>query len=233
MRFFGLLIDWEDLPLYMRNQSVRMHFYSLKNKQIELILKRCFDILFAFFSLIILSPVFLLLSIIIKLDSNGGIIFRQIRVTQYGREFRIYKFRTMVVNSEQFGSQVTINNDIRITRVGRFLRKSRLDELPQLVNILLGDMSFVGTRPEVVKYVSHYTDEMLSTLLLPAGVTSRASIEYKDEDKLLSETSNVDDTYIKVILPHKMKINMKYTYTFSLIEDLRIMLRTVIAVTRK
>ncbi|WP_018757161.1 sugar transferase [Paenibacillus terrigena] len=233
MNFFGVLNKWDGLPINMQNQVVRKHYERLENKQIELILKRCFDIMFALLLLIILSPVFLLLSIVIKIDSKGSVMFRQVRVTQYGREFRIFKFRTMVVNSEKIGSQVTINNDNRITNVGKFLRKVRLDELPQLINIISGDMSFVGTRPEVVKYVEHYSDEMLSTLLLPAGVTSRASIEYKDENKLLSETNNIDDTYIKVVLPQKMKINLEYTFKFGLIEDIRILINTVLAVIGK
>ena len=157
-------------------------------------------------------------------------MYRQTRVTTYGREFRIFKFRSMVQNADKKGSQVTTKCDGRITRIGRILRKYRLDELPQLLNILNGDMSFVGTRPEVVKYVRHYTSEMRATLLLPAGVTSMTSIEYKDEEKLLESVEDADDIYIHQILPEKMKYNLKALEKFNFLEDLKTMFRTVLAV---
>ena len=172
----------------------------------------------------------LILALAIKLDSPGTVMFRQVRVTQYGREFRIFKFRTMVSNAQQLGTQVTVQGDARVTRMGRLLRRCRLDELPQLLNILTGEMSFVGTRPEVPKYVSQYTPEMMATLLLPAGVTSRASIEYKDEDRLLADAQNADETYVEQVLPGKMAYNLNSLLTFSLWDDLKTMVQTVLAV---
>ena len=180
--------------------------------------------------LIILLPVFIILGIAIKIDSKGPVFFRQERITQYGRTFRIFKFRTMVNNAEKLGTQVTIGNDSRITRVGSFIRNCRLDEISQLLNILTGDMTFVGTRPEVKKYVDHYTKEMMATLLLPAGVTSLASIYYKDEAELLEKSNNPDKTYIEEILPEKMKYNLQSIEKFNFIEDIKIMFMTALAV---
>jgi hypothetical protein len=172
------------------------------------------------------------LAIMIKRDSEGEVFFRQTRVTQYGRTFGIYKFRTMVKNAESLGAQVTSQNDMRVTKVGNMLRSCRLDELPQLINILLGDMSFVGTRPEVPRYVAAYTDEMKATLLLPAGVTSVASIAYKDEDQLLQNAQNVDEVYINEVLPGKMAWNLKSIKEFSFLQDIKTMVDTVLAVLR-
>ncbi|MBM6804640.1 sugar transferase, partial [Mediterraneibacter glycyrrhizinilyticus] len=180
--------------------------------------------------LIVLSPVLVVLSVLIKVDSEGPIFFRQVRVTRYGKPFRIFKFRTMVNNADKIGTQVTTKGDARVTRVGRKLRGCRLDELPQLINIVTGDMTFVGTRPEVEKYVAKYTDEMKATLLLPAGVTSMASIEYKDEEKLLESADNADEVYVDKILPEKMKYNLEAIEKFSFWQDLRTMAATVIAV---
>ena len=182
--------------------------------------------------LVVLSPIFLLLAVWIKLDSEGPVFFRQERVTQYGKSFRIYKFRTMVQNAEQLGAQVTSKDDMRVTSVGQALRKCRLDELPQLINILEGTMSFVGTRPEVPRYVAAYTDEMKATLLLPAGVTSVASIRYKDEDTLLDAADDVDDCYIHNVLPAKMEWNLRSLKEFSFIGELKVMVETVLAVIR-
>ena len=180
--------------------------------------------------LIILLPIFILLGIAIKVDSSGPIFFRQERITQYGRTFRIFKFRTMVNNAEKLGTQVTVGNDSRITKVGSFIRDCRLDEISQLLNIWTGDMTFVGTRPEVKKYVDHYTNEMMATLLLPAGVTSFASIYYKDEAELLEKSNNPDKTYIREILPEKMKYNLQIIEKFNFMEDIKIMFMTVLAV---
>ena len=182
--------------------------------------------------LIILLPVFIILGIAIKIDSKGPVFFRQERITQYGRTFRIFKFRTMVNNAEKLGTQVTVGNDSRITRVGSFIRNCRLDEISQLLNILTGDMTFVGTRPEVKKYVDHYTKEMTATLLLPAGVTSLASIYYKDEAELLEKSENPDKTYIEEILPEKMKYNLQSIEKFDFLEDIKIMFMTALAVIR-
>ena len=168
----------------------------------------------------------------IKMDSQGPVIFKQVRITTYGRKFKIYKFRTMVNNADKMGTQVTTKGDVRVTRIGKFLRKCRLDELPQLINILKGDMTFVGTRPEVEKYVVHYTNEMKATLLLPAGVTSRTSIEYKDEKRLLENAENADEVYINQVLPEKMEYNLKSIKNFSIVEDIKTMFATVFAVIR-
>lgn len=225
-----MLKKWDDLPASMQNDSVRKYYDILGKKRFSLLAKRIFDIVTAFIMLIILSPAFLVLSIIIKADSRGPVFFRQTRVTQYGRHFRIFKFRTMVNDAEKKGSQITISNDERVTRAGRFLRKYRLDEIPQLINIIKGDMSFVGTRPEVVKYVEKYTDEMKATLLLPAGVTSLASIYYKDEAKLLDSAKDVDRIYTEEVLPAKMYYNLQYITKFSFWYDIKIMFMTFLAI---
>lgn len=222
--------NWENLPDNMQTDSVRQYYEALRKKQAQLIVKRVFDVVVSLILLVVLSPVFLILWVAIRVDSKGAALFQQIRVTQYGREFRIYKFRTMVVDAEKLGAQVTTKGDSRVTRVGRFLRKCRLDELPQLVNILKGDMSFVGTRPEVPRYVAAYSDVMWATLLLPAGVTSTASIEYKDEDRLLSNAEDADKTYIDAILPEKMQYNLQYLLNYSFWKDIKIMIKTVLAV---
>ncbi len=225
-----MLKSWEKLPDSLRTDRVRPYYESLKRKQGQLLLKRVFDVLMAALLLVLLSPIMLILALAIKLDSPGTVMFRQVRVTQYGREFRIFKFRTMVSNAQQLGTQVTVKGDARITRVGRLIRKCRLDELPQLLNILIGEMSFVGTRPEVPKYVSQYTPEMMATLLLPAGVTSQASIEYKEEDRLLADAQNADQAYVEQVLPGKMAYNLNSLLTFSVWDDLRTMVQTVLAV---
>lgn len=195
-------------------------------------MKRGMDILLSAVLLVLLAPLFAVLAVAVRMDSDGPALFRQVRVTQYGRQFRIFKFRTMVNHADRMGSQVTASGDVRITRLGRKMRQYRLDELPQLLNILLGDMSFVGTRPEVVKYVREYTDEMTATLLLPAGVTSEASIRYKDEEKLLEGVEDVDDAYIHKVLPEKMEYNLRSLREFGFFRELKIMLDTVAAVFR-
>lgn len=225
-----MLRTWESLPKRMQNEAVRPYYEHLQKKKYSLYLKRMVDIILSAVLLTVLSPVLVLIGIAVRLDSPGPAFFRQIRVTQYGRKFRIFKFRTMVDHAEQMGTQVTASGDARITRLGKIMRHYRLDELPQLINILLGDMSFVGTRPEVVKYVRAYTDEMTATLLLPAGVTSEVSIQYKDEEKLLADVENVDEAYIHTVLPEKMEYNLKSLREFSLIHEFKIMVDTVIAV---
>ena len=223
---------WNELPQNMKNQSVKDYYEQLSKKRFSLILKRLFDLFASLCLLVLLSPVFVVLAIWIKLDSKGPVFYRQERITQYGRVFRIFKFRTMVSNADQIGSLVTVGNDSRITKVGSKIRKCRLDEIPQLINILLGDMSFVGTRPEVKKYVDAYTDEMMATLLLPAGVTSLASIHYKDEDEILSsmvdENHSVDDVYIHKILPEKMKYNLEYLKDFNIVKDIILCIKTIL-----
>lgn len=225
-----LLREWKHLPEKLRNDKVRPYYDGLQKKKASLLCKFAFDRIMSLLMLIILSPVFALLAILIKLDSPGEVFFRQVRVTRYGRTFRIYKFRTMVKDAEAIGTQVTTNRDMRVTRIGSKLRGCRLDELPQLINILKGEMSFVGTRPEVVKYVEQYSEEMLATLLLPAGVTSKASIEYKDEERLLDESGDADSTYVEKILPAKMKWNLESLASFSVVSDIETMIKTVMAV---
>lgn len=226
------LKKWDELPEFMKNDNVRKYYDILNHKRFSLLLKRIFDIIMSFLLCIILSPVLLIVSIWIKIDSPGPVFYRQERVTQYGRTFRIFKFRTMVVNADQIGSLVTTQNDSRITRVGEKIRKCRLDEIPQLFNILTGDMSFVGTRPEVKKYVDQYTDEMKATLLLPAGVTSLASINYKDEDEIISrfvdENHTIDQVYVNKVLPDKMKYNLEYLNSFSMGKDIGLCVKTIL-----
>lgn len=224
--------SWQALPDDMRCEAVRPYYEILAAKRGDLLIKSIFDRLMAAILLVVLSPIFLLLAVWIKLDSEGPVFFRQERITQYGKSFRIYKFRTMVQNAEQLGTQVTSKDDMRVTSVGQALRKCRLDELPQLINILEGTMSFVGTRPEVPRYVAAYTDEMKATLLLPAGVTSVASIRYKDEDTLLDAADDVDDCYIHNVLPAKMEWNLRSLKEFSFIGELKVMVETVLAVIR-
>lgn len=228
-----LLKKWDQLPENMKNESVRPYYNLLYKKQISLVAKRIFDLVVAIITFIILSPIFIILSLAIKIDSKGPVMFRQVRVTQYGKHFRIFKFRTMVNNADKIGAQVTTKNDSRVTRVGKILRKLRLDEFPQLFNIILGDMSFVGTRPEVVKYVEKYTDEMMATLLLPAGVTSEASIQYKDEELLLAIADDADETYVYEVLPEKMKYNLKSIEEFNFFSDIKTMVKTVVTVFSK
>lgn len=225
-----MLREWEKLPLYMRTEAVRPYYESLKKKEGSLFLKRVFDFTVSLVMLILLLPALLILATMIAVDSRGGVFYRQERVTQYGRKFKIFKFRTMVANADQIGTQVTVNNDQRVTRIGKVLRKYRLDEIPQLINILLGDMSFVGTRPESTYYVKRYTPEMFATLLLPAGVTSEASIRYKDEARLLEEAEDVDEVYVKEVLPGKMEYNLNSIYKYNLSNEITIMFQTIVAI---
>lgn len=222
----------DDLPLEMRKDEILSYYKILKNKQVSLFLKRIFDIIMSLILIIVLFPLLIILAILIKRDSKGEIIYKSTRITQYNKEFQIYKFRTMVKDADKIGSQVTVGNDNRITKVGKTLRKYRLDEIPQLFNILRGDMSFVGTRPESPYYVKHYTNEMYATLLLKAGVTSETSIEYKDEANLLRDETDTDKIYIEKILPEKMKYNLKSVRDFSLAKDIKTMIKTVIAVSK-
>lgn len=227
-----IITKWDNLPDNMQNEEVKKYYDIIKGKKGSLILKRLFDILASLILLIILSPLFIIFSIMIKLDSKDPIMFKQNRVTENGRIFKIFKFRTMVENADKNGSQVTVKNDDRVTKIGKFLRKFRLDEIPQLINILIGDMSFVGTRPEVPKYVELYTDEMKATLLMKAGVTSLASIKFKDEEKLLQMDGNIDKIYIENILPQKMQYNLEYLKRFNFFYDIKLMFMTLFAVVK-
>ena len=228
-----ILKKWEELPENLRTDAVRPYYDLLARRRGSLALKRCFDVVVSAVMLLILAPVFLVLAIAIKLDSPGPVFYRQVRVTQYGREFRIFKFRSMVSDADKRGSLVTVSGDSRITRVGHFIRNCRLDELCQLIDIFRGTMTFVGTRPEVPKYVAAYTPEMMATLLLPAGVTSEASILYKDEAELLDAADDVDAVYIRDVLPGKMKYNLDALKNFSFFSDIATMFRTVFAVLGK
>ena len=225
-----ILKKWEELPEKMQTDEIRRYYEILKKKKISLFFKRVFDVLVSFVMLLVLSPVFIVLAIAIKLESKGPVFYRQERVTQYGKTFKIFKFRTMVQNADKIGAQVTVGNDARITRVGKVIRKLRLDEISQLIDVFRGTMTFVGTRPEVPRYVAHYTDEMMATLLLPAGVTSIASIYYKDEDKLLEGAEDPNRVYVEDVLPDKMYYNLKAIEKFSFFGDIKVMFMTVFAV---
>lgn len=224
--------DWEELPKGMQKPEVREYYDILAKRKMSLKVKRIFDIAAASALLVILAIPMAVIAIMIKLDSQGPVFYLQERVTAYGKKFKIHKFRTMIHNADRVGSAVTVNGDSRITKIGSKLRNLRLDEIPQLLDVLSGNMSFVGPRPEVVKYVKKYTEEMRATLLLPAGITSEASIRYKDEAKLLDHAGDVDKVYVEEVLPEKMKYNLKNIRRFSFWNDIRIMLKTVIAITK-
>ena len=226
-----ILKEFKELPKEMQNDSVLKYYDILKQKKIMLLLKRFLDFIGSLILLILLSPILIILAILIKIDSKGPVFYRQERVTTNGKIFKIFKFRTRIQDADKRGALITGKQDSRITRIGNKIRKCRLDELPQLINILKGEMSFVGTRPEVKKYVDTYTDEMKATLLMPAGVTSMASIKFKDEDEIISKQTKsgktVDEAYVNDILPEKMKWNLEYIKKFSIFEDLKICIETI------
>lgn len=226
-----ILRKWEDLPPEMQIPEVKEYYDLLSKKKFQLVLKRIFDVVVSFLLLALLSPLFIILAIAIKLDSKGPVFYRQTRVTQYGKEFRIFKFRSMVTDADK-GSLLTVGGDSRITKTGKFIRKYKLDEFSQLIDVFRGTMTFVGTRPEVPKYVKKYTPEMMATLLLPAGITSEASVYYKDENELLDAAEDVEKTYLEVVLPDKMKYNLAAIKSFSFIDDIKVMILTVLAVFR-
>jgi lipopolysaccharide/colanic/teichoic acid biosynthesis glycosyltransferase len=229
-----ILKKWDKLPDNLKQDEIRPYYDALRKKGFSLFFKRVFDVVVSFILLVILSPLFLILAVAIKIDSKGPIFYRQTRVTQYGKTFRIFKFRTMVSGADKKGAQLTSKNDSRITRVGKFIRKCRLDEVSQLIDVFRGTMTFVGTRPEVPKYVDAYSAEMLATLLLPAGVTSEAAIYFKDEDEILgSAGENVDEIYVNEVLPRKMYYNLRSLTKTSVIYDIGVMFKTVFAVLGK
>lgn len=228
-----MLKKWNDLPDFMKNEEVKPYYEILKKKKISLVLKRCVDLLGGLILLVLLAIPMAVIAVLIKVDSEGPVFYRQERITTYGKHFKIHKFRTMVSNADKIGSAVTVGNDNRITRVGAKLRGCRLDELPQVFDLISGNMSFVGTRPEAVKYVEKYKPEYLATLLLPAGITSEASIRYKDEAKLLGIADDVDNVYIEEVLPGKMKYNLESIKKFSFCGEIATMFRTVFAVLGK
>lgn len=224
------LKKWDELPEFMQNDDVAEYYGILSRHKASIFIKRCFDITAAVLIAVVLLPAMAVLAVMIKTDSPGPVIFCQERVTAYGRKFRIYKFRTMVNGADKRGAAVTSKADARITRVGKLLRSKRLDELPQVFNVIKGDMSFVGTRPEVPGYVAKYQPYMTATLLLPAGITSITSILYKDEERLLENAADADYVYINRVLPEKMQYNLRAIREFSMWNDIKIMLMTVFAV---
>lgn len=224
------MISWDKLPEKMKNDSVKEYYDILSKRKISLFFKRAFDFTVALLFSIILLPAAAVISVVIMIDSNGGVIFKQERIGRYNKHFYIYKFRTMVSDAEKLGDQITVSGDKRVTRAGAVLRRFHLDEIPQLINILKGEMSFVGTRPEVPKYVDFYTDEMMATLLLPAGVTSLASIMYKDENELISAAKDTCSVYVNEILPEKMRYNLQALKKFSVFSDMGIMFKTFFSV---
>lgn len=226
IRRYGMK-SFDKLPKQFQCEEVKYYYDILSKKTESLVLKRITDLIFAVILLVILIIPIIIIAFAVKITSKGPVFYRQVRITTYGRYFKILKFRTMVENADKIGSLVTTDKDSRVTNVGRFLRKYRLDELPQIFNVLSGSMSVVGTRPEVPKYVEQYKPEYLATLLIPAGITSLASIMYKDEEKLLSSEQDIDKVYIEKILPEKMKYNLQYTEKFGFRSDLKLMLKTV------
>lgn len=226
IRRYGMK-SFDKLPKQFQCEEVKHYYDILSKKTGSLVLKRITDLIFAVILLVVLIIPIIIIAVAVKATSKGPVFYRQVRVTTYGRYFKILKFRTMVENADKIGSLVTTDSDSRVTKVGRFLRKYRLDELPQIFNVLSGSMSVVGTRPEVPKYVEQYKPEYLATLLIPAGITSLSSIMYKDEEKLLSSELDVDKVYIEKILPEKMKYNLQYTENFGFRSDLKLMLKTV------
>lgn len=228
-----ILRKWEELPDFMKTGEVRPFYEALKKKRLSLVLKRAMDLLGGIVLLVLFAIPMAIIAVMIKLDSEGPVFYRQERVTTYGKHFKIHKFRTMVSNADKIGTAVTVGNDSRITKVGAKLRGCRLDELPQVLDLISGDMSFVGTRPEAVKYVEKYKPEYYATLLLPAGITSEASIRYRDEAELLEAADDVDQVYVEEVLPGKMKFNLRSIMEFSFLGEIKIMFRTVFAVLRK
>lgn len=223
--------DWEDIPAFMRSREVRPYYDILDKKRTSLKIKRLADIIISSILLIIFAFPMCVIAVFIRLDSGGPVFFRQERVTAYGRTFWIHKFRTMKDRAE--GASVTVSDDRRITKVGRILRRNRLDELPQLFDVLAGEMSLVGTRPELKEYVKQYTKEMYATLLMPAGITSEASIRYKDESCLLGDEKDADTVYVQKILPDKMARNLYSIRRFGLQREFWTCIRTFLTIIGK
>lgn len=204
----------------------------LEKRKLQLALKRAMDIVISGGALVVIWPVLLLIALAIKIDDPGPVFYRQVRVGKDGREFRIYKFRTMIVDADKKGLQITVGRDNRITRMGRLLRKTKLDELAQLINVLVGDMSFVGPRPEVPRYVNMYTPYQRQVLLVRPGITDYASIAYRNENDMLEKAEDPERMYIDVIMPDKIELNMKYLREISPLADIRLILSTIVAVIR-
>lgn len=223
-------MTYPQLPESMKDESTKRYWEMLASHRFSLACKRLFDVVVSAVSLLILSPFFLVLALAVKIDSPGPVFYRQVRVGRFNRDFKIFKFRTMVQNADKVGPPLTVGRDPRITRVGAFIRKLRLDEFSQLLNVLNGTMSFVGPRPEVRRYVDAYTPEYMATLLIRPGITATSSIAFKDEDKLLSAGDDPEKTYIEKILPPKMALNLEYMKHISVWNDIKIMFQTIAAV---
>lgn len=225
-----ILLPFSKLPAEFRCGEVRKYYDILNKKRGSLVSKRALDIVLSLIMIVLLAIPMAVIAVIIKATSKGPVLYKQVRVTKYNREFRIWKFRTMAVGADKAGALVTSANDSRITGIGAKLRKFRLDELPQVFHVLSGKMSFVGTRPEVPRYVEKYSPEMMATLLMPAGITSLASIRFKDEDTMIGDVSDpdeVDRIYIEEILPLKMEYNLEYISNFGFGQDIKLMFSTV------
>ena len=228
-----ILKKWEDLPAYMQVPEVRPYYDILRKRKLSILIKRVFDYVVAVVLLILLALPMAVIAIMVKTGSPGPVFYRQERVTIYGKRFKIHKFRTMVENADQIGAAVTSGDDFRVTAIGRKLRRLRLDELPQLFDVIQGNMSFVGTRPEATVYVNQYEPEYYATLLLPAGITSETSIQFKDEEQLLENVNDVDTTYMEIVLPQKMKYNLQSIKDFSFMGELVTMIKTALVVLGK
>ncbi|MBQ2676103.1 MAG: sugar transferase [Clostridia bacterium] len=225
------MLSFDALPNEFKNDAVKKYYDIIKTKKLTCFFKRFFDFVIALMVFIVFLPIYIVCAILIKCTSEGPVFYRQVRVGRYGKEFRIFKFRTMVVNADKIGTQITVGDrDPRITKVGYLLRKTRLDEFPQVLNVLCGDMCLIGARPEVPKYVDAYTDEMMATLLLAPGISGMASLEFKNENEMLEGKEDPEKCYIEEILPIKMGINLKYIENMSLWLDIKILVRTFIAV---
>lgn len=226
-------MTYSELPENMKNETTAEYLEILKKRKFHLVMKRCFDISVSLILLICFSPFFLLLAVAIKLDSKGPVFYRQIRVGRYNQDFKIFKFRSMVSNADKIGLAITTGNDPRITRMGKFIRKCRLDEISQLLNVLNGTMSLVGPRPEVRKYVDAYQPKYMATLLVRPGVTAEASIRFRNEDELLAQGDDPEKIYMEDILPIKMNLGLEYMKKVSVFRDMKIMFQTVFAVLKK
>ncbi len=223
-------MDFKALPKGMRNKYTKEYLTLLNKRRFSLGAKRAFDIVVSLLILAVCSPFFLLLALAVKIDSRGPVFYRQVRVGRYNQDFKIFKFRTMVEDADKIGPPLTVGDDPRVTKVGRFIRKLRLDEFSQLLNVLGGSMSLVGPRPEVRKYVDVYAPEYMATLLIRPGITATSSIAFKDEDSLLNAAEDPEKVYVEQILPPKMAYNLEYMKNISLLNDIKIMFRTVGAV---
>lgn len=214
------MLSWEEIEA------------SLQKKKASLALKRAIDIVLSTFGIAVLSPVLLVIALAIVMDSKGGVFYRQVRVGRNGKEFRIFKFRTMISDADKRGLLITVGADSRITRVGKILRKTKLDELAQLFNVFIGDMSFVGPRPEVPRYVAMYTPAQRNVLLVRPGITDYASVAYRDENDLLEGASDPERVYIEEIMPAKLELNRQYLSSIGVWTDIKLIFSTVLAVVK-